>query len=158
MKIALRCGCSAFRDFSDLHDFSDFRDLKFSTNVHNYLQGTESNRWRKRAEYTKLSTTSMLTIYRRHEKRCRFWKRAEGRANPDRVHLSGDVFVREGQSKRSCALWVGGMARGHEVRQSLGTRNLETANRLSTRLYSGNLLHCRSALLFCFVRFLVLRT
>jgi integrase/recombinase XerD len=76
----------------------------------------------------------MLTIYRRHEKRCKFWKRAEALANPDRVHLSGDVFVREGQSKCLCPLWVGGTARGREIRQSLTTRNLEKATENALRL------------------------
>jgi len=76
----------------------------------------------------------MLTIYRRHEKRCEFWKRAEGRANPERVHLRGDVFVREGQSKCRCPLWIGGSLRSREVRQSLGTRNLENATQLALDL------------------------
>ena len=77
----------------------------------------------------------MLTIYRRHKRRCQFWKRAEGRANPDRFHLGGDVFVREGQSKCLCPLWAGGSdARGREIRKSLGTRNLETATQNALRL------------------------
>lgn len=58
----------------------------------------------------------MLTIYRRHRKDCP--RRGEAEI---RVHVNGDLFIRKGQGKCSCVLWVDGFYEGRELRKSLHT-------------------------------------
>jgi integrase/recombinase XerD len=60
----------------------------------------------------------MLTIYRRHHRHC------PSRRKPElRLQLDGDLFIRKGQGKCCCPLWVDGFLDGEEIRKSLRTRN-----------------------------------
>jgi integrase/recombinase XerD len=64
----------------------------------------------------------VLTIYRRHKRGCP--RRAEAEI---RVHVSGDVFVRKGEGKCSCGLWVDGFYKNRELRKSLKTSDWKIA-------------------------------
>jgi integrase/recombinase XerD len=64
----------------------------------------------------------MLTIYRRHRKDCPRKKESEVR-----VHLKGDIFIRQGKDRCACAVWVDGSLGGEEVRKSLGTASWDKA-------------------------------
>jgi integrase/recombinase XerD len=73
----------------------------------------------------------MLTIYRRHRKDC------PHRKEPGvRVHLEGDMFVRQGKDRCSCAVWVDGSLDGEEIRKSLGTASWDKA-RLKVKAWAA---------------------
>lgn len=64
----------------------------------------------------------MLTIYRRHRKQCPCRGESE-----IRVHVDRDLFVRKGQRRCACGLWVDGFFQNREIRKSLGTRDWKKA-------------------------------
>jgi site-specific recombinase XerD len=65
----------------------------------------------------------MLTIYRRHRRKCL------SRNEPhNREPIDGDVFARRSlKNNCRCTVWVDGFLAGREIRRSLGTQNWEKA-------------------------------
>jgi len=66
----------------------------------------------------------VLTIYRRHKKLCPRREELEVR-----LQLNGDLFIRKGQGKCSCRIWVDGFLQGKEIRKSLKTHDWVKAQR-----------------------------